>query len=62
MFNSTPEAHFETEEMIATGDRCTVRWRYSYTAPDGTPGHIRGVDIYRIHDAKVAEKLAYVKG
>lgn len=62
MFAATPDAHFDTEEMIAAGDRCTVRWRYTHTASDGTPGHIRGVDVFRIRDGKVAEKLAYVKG
>ncbi len=62
MFASTPDAHFDTEEMFAAGDRCTVRWRYTYTASNGTQGHIRGVDVFRIRDGKVVEKLAYVKG
>jgi len=62
MFASTPEAHFETEEFFSADDRCTVRWRYTYTASDGTQGHIRGVDIFRTRDGKVAEKLSYVKG
>jgi len=62
MFAATPDAHFETEEFFTTDDRCTVRWRYTYTASDGTTGHIRGVDVFRIRDGKVAEKLAYVKG
>lgn len=53
----SPRAHFETEELIATGDRCVVRWRY-----DWGDGHIRGVDLFRVRDGKVAEKLAYVKG
>ena len=29
---------------------------------DGTPGHVRGVDVFRVRDGKVAEKLSYVKG
>ncbi len=62
MFASTPDAHFDTEEMFAAGDRCTVRWRYTYTASNGIQGHIRGVDVFRIRDGKVVEKLAYVKG
>lgn len=62
MFASTPDAHFDAEEMFAAGDRCTVRWRYTYTTSDGTQGHIRGVDVFRIREGKVAEKLAYVKG
>jgi len=62
-FLSSPGAVFEVEELFATGDRCVVRWRYRW-APDveGTPGHIRGVDLFRVRDGKVAEKLSYVKG
>ncbi|HEY7781926.1 MAG TPA: nuclear transport factor 2 family protein [Ktedonobacterales bacterium] len=58
LFRSTPDAHFEAEEVFATGDRCTVRWRYSF---NGTR-HVRGVDVIRVRDGKIAEKLAYVKG
>jgi ketosteroid isomerase-like protein len=61
-FESSPGARFSTEETFAAGDRCVVRWRYDWVGRDGTPGHIRGVDIFRVRDGKVAEKLAYVKG
>ena len=49
------------EELITSGDRCVVRWIYTWVR-DGTPGHVRGVDVFRIRDGKVAEKLSYVKG
>lgn len=62
LFRASPDAHFETEEMFVTDDRCTVRWIYRWTGADGTPGHVRGVDVFRVRDGKVAEKLAYVKG
>lgn len=61
-FGSSPQAHFETEELFAVGDRCTVRWLYRWVDAEGKPGHIRGVDVFRVRDGKVAEKLAYVKG
>lgn len=63
LFRSSPRAIFETEEIFAAGDRCVVRWLYRW-APDaeGRPGHVRGVDIFRVRDGKVAEKLSYVKG
>lgn len=61
-FESSPDAHFTTEEMFAFGDRCVVRWRYEWTASDGSREHIRGVDVLRVRDGKVAEKLSYVKG
>jgi ketosteroid isomerase-like protein len=61
-FQSSPDATFEAEEVFAVGDRCIVRWRYQWHDPQGQPGHIRGVDLFRVRDGKVAEKLAYVKG
>lgn len=62
MLRSSPDARFTTEEMVAAGDRGTVRWRYDYTDEAGVKGHIRGIDLFRIQDGKVAEKLSYVKG
>lgn len=63
LFRSTPTAVFETEEMFAYGDRCVVRWlfRWGVDTKD-EPGHVRGVDVFRIREGKVAEKLSYVKG
>jgi ketosteroid isomerase-like protein len=61
-FGSSPDAYFEAEDTFAAGDCCTIRWLYRW-APDGAqPGHIRGVDVFRVRDGKVAEKLSYVKG
>lgn len=57
LFRSAPNATFATEELFAGDDRCVVRWRYTF---DG--GHVRGVDLIRVRDGKVAEKLSYVKG
>jgi ketosteroid isomerase-like protein len=62
LFRSSPHASFETEEIFAAGDRCLVRWRYTWIDRGGKAGHIRGVDVFRVRDGKVAEKLAYVKG
>lgn len=60
-FTNNPDAHFEAEEIFATANRCVVRWVYRKTK-EGKPWHLRGVDIFKITDGKVAEKLAYVKG
>ena len=61
-FRESPQARFETEDQYASGDRCTVRWVYHWVDGKGQPGHIRGVDVFRIRDGKVSEKLSYVKG
>jgi ketosteroid isomerase-like protein len=59
---SSPAAHFDAEEIVTAGDRCVVRWKYLWENADGTTGHIRGIDLFKVRDGKVAEKLAYVKG
>jgi len=60
-FARSPSAHFEAEEVFAAGDRCVVLWVYTWVR-DGTRGHVRGVDVFRVRDGKVAEKFSYVKG
>lgn len=61
-FTSSPTAHFDAEEIWAAGDRVVVTWRYSWTADDATTGSVRGVDLIRVRDGRVAEKRSYVKG
>jgi ketosteroid isomerase-like protein len=61
-FRSSPGAAFETEEIFAAGDRCALRWLYRWVDGAGKPGHIRGVDVFRVRDGKVSEKFSYVKG
>jgi ketosteroid isomerase-like protein len=61
-FRENPSAVFETEEIFAAGDRCVSRWVYRWRAADGSAGHVRGVDLLRVRDGRVAEKLSYVKG
>ena len=56
-FAASPGAVFETEEQLAWDDRVVTRWRYTWEG-----GHVRGVDVFRIQDGLVAEKLSYVKG
>jgi ketosteroid isomerase-like protein len=58
LFRDAPAAHFAVEELFASGPRAVLRWRYTWAAD----GHVRGVDIYRVRDGQIAEKLSYVKG
>jgi len=60
-FARNPDAQFEAEEVIVSGNRATVLWVYRKMR-NGQPWHIRGVDIFTVRDGKVAAKLAYVKG
>lgn len=52
-----PSTHFDVEETIVAGDRVVQRSRYSW---DG--GHVRLVDVMRLADGRIVEKLSYVKG
>jgi ketosteroid isomerase-like protein len=56
IFDDT-ESSFAVEDSFAAGDRVVERWVYSWNG-----GHIRGVDVFRVRDGRIAEKLAYVKG
>jgi hypothetical protein len=44
------------------GDWAVVRWTHHWQNDDGGPGHVRGVDGFRVRDGKVAQKSSYVKG
>jgi len=61
-FKSSAQTKIEIEEIFATAERCTMRWTYRWVDHVGQPGHIRGVDVYRLTDGLIAEKLSYVKG
>ena len=62
LFADTDDPHFETEESVVLGDRAVVRWRYSWRESSGERGHVRGVDLLRLREGKIAEKRSYVKG
>jgi ketosteroid isomerase-like protein len=61
MTSQEPDARFEAEEIIVSGNRVTVLWVY-HKMRNGQPWHLRGVDVFSVKDGKVAAKLAYVKG
>jgi len=61
-FGSTPGAWFDAEDVFGADDRATVRWKFTFDKNDPGSGHVRGVDVFKVRDGKVAEKLCYVKG
>lgn len=61
-FRESPQAHIEIEEIFGLGERCIMRWRYSWVDVEGKQGHVRGVDIFRVREGSILEKLSYVKG
>lgn len=60
-FESMPMGWFDTEDTFAVGDRCVVRWILIFNREEPESGHVRGVDVFRVRNARVAEKFAYVK-
>jgi uncharacterized protein (TIGR03086 family) len=62
LFGGTVDPKFTDEETFVSGDRAMVRWRFTWTNGDGSEGHVRGVDVLRLRDGLVSEKLSYVKG
>lgn len=56
-FKESPQAHIEIEEIFGLGERCVMRWKYSWGS-----GHVRGVDVFKVRKSLITEKLSYVKG
>ncbi len=61
-FRESPQAHIEIEEIFSLGERCMMRWRYSWVDMAGDKGHVRGVDVFRVRNGFIREKLSCVKG
>lgn len=61
-FRGSRSPHIHIEEVFALGERCVLRWVYSWLDSSGNRRHVRGVDVYRIRGGLIAEKLSYVKG
>jgi predicted SnoaL-like aldol condensation-catalyzing enzyme len=61
-FRGSPHARIEIEEIFGFGERCVLRWKYSWVDVAGETGHVRGVDIFRVRGGLIREKLSYVKG
>ncbi len=59
-FQESPYAHIEVEEAFGMGERCVMRWKYTWGGVQA--GHVRGVDIFRVRDGCITEKFSYVKG
>jgi limonene-1,2-epoxide hydrolase len=61
-FSTSAQATITIEEMFELDNRCVIRWRYDWLDLQGKAGHVRGVDIYKLENSLIAEKLSYVKG
>ena len=56
-FQGSSQAHIDIEEIFGLGEHCVMRWKYNWGS-----GHVRGVDIFKVRQGLITEKLSYVKG
>ncbi len=61
-FQTSQQAHIEIEEIFSFGYRCIMRWKYDWVDAAGRQGHVRGVDLFKVQDGRIIEKLSYEKG
>jgi len=54
-----PNGSFEPEDVVVSGDRATIRWRYRFG--EGDENSVRGVNLMYVRDGKIVEALGYVK-
>jgi ketosteroid isomerase-like protein len=54
-----PKGSFEVEEVVISGVRATIRWRYRFGPGEGNS--VRGVTLIKVRDGRIAEALAYAK-
>ena len=57
---TTPDAFFVLEELVVTGDRGIILWRFQKGQDEA--GAVRGVNVMRVREGRIVEALGYVKG
>ena len=55
-----PNAHFRIDDIFASGDRCTCRYTLTFDNASGGRETRRGVDVFRMREGKICEKLTYM--
>jgi ketosteroid isomerase-like protein len=57
---TTPDIHFETERIIARGDRGIIQWRLVWGSDHSSS--VRGVNLMHVRAGRIVEAQGYVKG
>jgi ketosteroid isomerase-like protein len=55
-----PGFDLQAVDIFAAEDRAACQWTLRWQLPDGGEGFLRGADLFRVRDGKIAEKLTYV--
>ena len=61
-FHGLSHVQIEVEEVFGFGERCVMRWRYIWVKAGEKKGYIRGVDLFRVRNGFIHERLSYIKG
>ena len=56
LFAELPDVQIKAEDIFGFGKRCVIRWKLEWGEE-----HLRGVDIVRVEDDLICERLSYVK-
>jgi len=61
-FRQSSNDHNVIEEVFSVGERCVMRWKRSWTNLEGVIVDVRGVEIMRVKQSLICERLSYSKG
>jgi ketosteroid isomerase-like protein len=61
-FREFPNVHLEIEEIFGLGERCIMRWKCSWIEAGENDRYLRGIDLFKVRDGSIHERLSYVKG
>jgi ketosteroid isomerase-like protein len=56
-----PRAQMDIEELFGFSIHCVMRWRFDYVDSAGASRQLQGVDLFRIKNGLICEKLTYLK-
>jgi hydroxyacylglutathione hydrolase len=72
LFGATPDLRFEVEELLAEGERVTVRWsaKGTFAGPGAYQGieptyarlELEGLDLFELRDGQLVREHAYTDG
>ena len=57
---STPGTRFDLEDVVVSGERATIRWRFRWE--DDHASSVPGVNLMRVRAGLIVEGVGYVKG
>ncbi len=57
---TTPGTGFDLEDVVVSGERATIRWRFRWGDDDASS--VRGVNLMRVRGGLIIEGMGYVKG